>query len=89
MRLPNWLRAGVATAFFVAVPGFLLSMVGWLQDLASWAAGDTVEFPDPSVVRKAAVALVLAVVLGAINAAVRYVQERTGKGTTPVYPSKL
>ncbi len=31
-RLPNWLRAGVATTFFVAVPGFLLSLAGWLGE---------------------------------------------------------
>ena len=87
-RLPNWLRAGVATAFFVAVPGFLLSLLGWLEELAEWAAGDAVAFPDLSVLRRAAVALVFAVVLGGVNSAVRYVQERYGRGVTPVYPSR-
>jgi putative exporter of polyketide antibiotics len=86
-RLPNWLRAGLATSFFVAVPGFLLSLAGWLEDLAEWAAGDNLPFPDLSALRQASVALVLAVVLGAINAAVRYVQERANVGTTPVYPT--
>jgi len=87
-RLPSWLRAGVSTAFFVAVPGFLLSLAGWLGDLAEWAAGDEVDFPDISAVRRAAVALVLAVILGGINAAVRWVQERTGSGNPPVYPTR-
>lgn len=83
-RLPNPIRAGVATAFFVAVPGFLLSLIGWLEELAEWAAGDVIEFPDLSALRKAAVALVLAVVLGGINAAVRWVQERAQGSTNPV-----
>ena len=87
-RIPNWLRAGLATSFFVAVPGFLLSLVGWLEDLAEWAAGDNLPFPDLSALRQAAVALVLAVVLGAINAAVRWAQEKSNVGTTPVYPTR-
>lgn len=87
-RIPNWLRAGVATTFFVAVPGFLLSLAGWLGDLAEWAAGDSLVFPDISPLRRAGVALVLAVALGAINAAVRYVQERSGAGAPPVYPTQ-
>ena len=88
-RLPNWLRAGLATAFFVAVPGFLLSLLGWLEELAEWAAGDAVHFPDVSALRRAAVALVFAMVLGGVNAAVRWLQERTNVGTTPVYPSTV
>ena len=88
-RLPNWLRAGVATAFFIAVPGFLLSLVGWLEEVAEWAAGEPVAFPDLSALRRAAVALVLAVVIGGINAAVRWAQERARVGTTPVYPTKV
>ena len=88
MRLPNWLRAGLATAFFVAVPGFLLSLVGWLEEVAEWAAGDSLTFPDLSALRKAAVALVLAVILGGINAAVRWAQERAQIGNPPIYPSR-
>ena len=87
-RLPNWLRAGCVTAFFSAVVPFLLSLLSWLEELAEWAAGEPVSFPDISVVRQAAVALVLAVVVGAVNAAVRYFQERTNVGTTPVYPTR-
>ena len=86
-RLPNWLRAGVATAFFSAVVPFLLSLLNWLEALAEWAAGEPVSFPDVSLLRQAAVSLVLAVCIGAGNAAVRYVQERTNVGTTPVYPT--
>ena len=87
-RLPNWLRAGIATAFFSAVVPFLLSLLSWLEEVAEWAAGEPVSFPDISVVRQAAVALVLAVIVGGVNAAVRYVQEKSNVGTTPVYPTR-
>lgn len=88
-RIPNWLRAGAATAFFIAVPGFLLAVLGWLEEVAEWAAGEPVPFPDLSALRQAAVALVLAVVIGAINAAVRWAQEKAKVGNTPVYPTKI
>lgn len=84
-RLPNWLRAGLATAFFIGVPGFLLSVIGWLQEVAEWAAGEPVAFPDLSALRQGAVALVLAVLIGGINAIIRWAQERAKIGSTPVY----
>ena len=86
-RLPNWLRAGVSTAFFGAVVPFLLSLLSWLEAVAEWAAGEPVSFPDISLVRQAAVALVLAVIVGAVNAFVRWVQERKNLGSPPVYPT--
>lgn len=87
-HLPNWLRAGLVTAFFSAVVPFLLALLSWLEEVAEWAAGEPVDFPDVSVVRQAFVALVLAVIVGGVNAVVRYVQERTNVGTTPVYPTR-
>ena len=87
-HLPNWLRAGLVTAFFSAVVPFLLALLSWLEAVAEWAAGEPVDFPDVSVVRQAFVALVLAVIVGGVNAVVRYVQERTNVGTTPVYPTR-
>lgn len=86
-RLPNWLRAGVMTTFFAAVIPFLLAVIGWLEEVAEWAAGERLDFPDISVLRTAAVSLVIAVLIGAGNAAVRWFQERANVGTTPVYPS--
>ena len=86
-HLPNWLRAGAVTAFYGAVVPFLLSLASWLEAVAEWAAGEPVDFPDISLVRQAFVALVLAVIVGSVNAAVRYVQERKEIGTPPVYPS--
>lgn len=87
-RLPNWLRAGVTTAFFIAVPGFLLSVMGWLEDLFEWAAGDAVAFPDLSVLRRAFVALIAALVFGGLNALFRWAQEKAGTGNPPVYPTR-
>lgn len=84
-RLPNWLRAGVVTSVFVALPVFLLSLSDWLADVAEWAAGENVEFPDISTLRSAAVALVFAAISGGLNAAYRWAQERTNTGTVPVY----
>ena len=86
-RLPNWLRAGVMTAFWAAVVPFTLSLLSWLEEVAEWAAGEPVEFPDISVVRRAFVALVIACIAGAANAFARYVQERKNLGSPPVYPT--
>ena len=87
MKLPNWLRAGIATAFFVAVPGFILSLTNWLGDFAEWLAGEDVSFPDISALRSATVAFGFAILFGAINSLVRYLQERGNVGTAPVYPT--
>lgn len=87
-RLPNWLRAGVATGTFVAVPGFAAALLDVVNDIASWAAGETLELPDLSTLRTAAVAVVAGGITGGLNAAFRYWQERTNRGTPPVYPSR-
>jgi hypothetical protein len=84
-RLPNWLRAGVVTSVFVALPVFILSLTDWITEVAAWAAGENVAFPDISALRSAAVALVFAAISGGLNAAYRYFQERTNTGTVPVY----
>ena len=86
-RLPNWLRAGLVTSFYGAVVPFLLSLLSWLEEVAEWAAGEPVAFPDISLLRQAFVALVLAVIVGAVNAFVRWVQERKNLGSPPVYPT--
>ena len=87
-RLPNWLRAGVTTTFWAAFIPFLLTLLSWLEDVAEWAAGEPVDFPDISVVRQAFVALVFAVLIGAGNAVFRWAQERANVGNPPVYPSR-
>lgn len=87
-RLPNWLRAGVATGTFVAIPGFVAALLDVVNDIASWAAGETLQLPDLSTLRTAAVAVVAGGISGGLNAAFRLWQERTGRGTPPVYPTR-
>lgn len=87
-RLPSWLRAGVVTGTFVAVPGFLAALLDVVGDIASWAAGETLHLPDLSTLRAAAVALVAGAITGALNAAYRWAQERAGRGNPPIYPSR-
>lgn len=85
-KLPDWLRAGVVTSLFVALPTFILSVTNWIEEVASWASDETVGFPDVSTLRSAAVAVVFAAISGGLNAAYRYVQERSGNN--PVTYSK-
>lgn len=93
-HLPSWLRAGVVTGTFVAVPGFIASMVDVVNDVASWAAGTSVDLPDLSALRAAAVAVVAGAITGGLNAAYRWAQEvlarRRGEpvGNPPIYPSR-
>ena len=87
MKLPNWLRAGLMTGAFVAVPGLLAALIDVVDDVASWAAGESLNLPDLSTVRSAFVAVVAGAIAGGLNAAWRYVQERRGLGTPPVYPT--
>lgn len=87
-KLPNWLRAGVVTATFVALPGFIGAVTSWSELFFAWLAGDQAAFPDLSALRSAAVTLGAAVVAGGLNAAYRWAQERAGRGRPPVYPSQ-
>ena len=87
-RLPNWLRAGVVTGAFVTIPGFIATLLDVVNDVASWAAGTSVDLPDLSALRAAAVAVVAGGIAGGLNSLYRYVQERAGKGNPPVYPSR-
>lgn len=87
-RLPSWLRAGVVTGAFVAIPGFLATLTDIVSDIASWAAGEDVPFPDLSTLRAAAVAVVAGAITGGLNALYRWVQERLGRGNPPVYPTR-
>ena len=69
MKLPNWLRAGLMTGAFIAVPGLIAALIDVVDDVASWAAGESLNLPDLSTVRSAFVA----VVAGAIAAIVAFV----------------
>lgn len=87
MSVPNSVKAGVATAFFVFVTGFTTTLVGWLNDVAGWATnGGSVPFPDPSVLRGSAVSLGAAAGIAVVNTVVRWAQDRWKVGpATPVY----
>lgn len=87
-RLPNWLRAGVVTGTWVALPGFIAATLDVVNDIASWLAGTTVELPNLAAWRAAAVAVGAGAISGGLNAAYRYVQERLRRGNPPVYPTR-
>lgn len=88
-RLPSWLRAGVVTGTFVAVPGLIAALLDVVDEVASWAAGETLALPDLSTLRSAAVAVVAGAISGALNAAYRFAQERLNRGNPPIYPSQV
>lgn len=88
VRLPNWLRAGIVTGTFTALPGFMAATLDVVNDFASWAAGETVQLPDLAAWRAAAVSVVAGAITGGLNAAYRLWQERTNRGTPPVYPPR-
>ena len=87
-RLPNWLRAGVATALIAAFPTFVAATGPWLEQFLAWLAGEPVQFPDISVLRAAIVGLGAAAALGAWNAFVRRIQQGLDVGSPPVYVSR-
>lgn len=87
MKIPDWARAGLMTGVFVFVSGVAATLVGWLNDVASWAdASGGTPFPDPSVLRGALASAAAAALTGALNAAVRAVQARFTIGSPPLYP---
>lgn len=83
------IKAGLWTALFTFVGLFGLSLVGWLQDVASWASSSGAEpLPGLTSLGYAAVSAATAAVVGLINAVVRLAQVATGKGDAgPTYGS--
>jgi hypothetical protein len=80
------IKAGCWTALFTFVGLFGLSLVGWLQDVTTWASSSGAEqFPDFTTLGYAAVSAATAAVVGLLNAVVRLAQVATGKGTGPTY----
>lgn len=79
------LKPALWTALFTFLGLFGATLTGWLGDVADWAAGEGVAFPDPSVLSKAAVSAAGAAFAGLVNWVVRYIQTVTGKGTVPEY----
>lgn len=84
--MTNPTKAGLWTALFSFVTLFGAALVGWLTDLTEWATpGSGAQFPDPTVLRSAAVAAAASAGIGVVNFAVRWVQARTGTGEVPTY----
>lgn len=84
--MPNSVKAGLWTAVFSLVTLFGAALIGWLTDLVEWATpGSGAQFPDPTVLRSAAVAAAASAGIGLVNFAVRWVQARTGTGEVPTY----
>lgn len=89
-NLPNPLRAALSTFVFSFCTLFLLSALGWLNDLLSWATSQGVDpFPDVTVLGYAAAAALVSALIGLVNFGVRLGQEKTGVGTPPVYTGEL
>jgi hypothetical protein len=82
-------RPALMTALFTFVAVFGAALTGWLTEVIGWLeavdAPEQAEFPDPSVLGKAAVAGVVAAASGLVNFAVRWAQVMLGKGSVPVY----
>lgn len=79
------LRPALVTAAMTFIGLFAATLTGWLADLSDWLAGDGIDFPDPSVLAKAAVSAAGAALAGLVNWAVRQVQVVTGRGAVPTY----
>ncbi len=93
-RLPNPVKAAVATAAVAFTGLFVPALVGWGNDVLTWVSdlgngsGTAVPFPDPSVLTKAAAAGVAAAGIGLLNFVFRWVQSKgLLPGDGPAYDS--
>jgi hypothetical protein len=92
-RLPNPVKAAIATGVATFTGLFVPAFLGWTNDVLTWisdfigSGGDAVPFPDPSVLTKAAVAAAGAAVAAVVNYAYRKAQELgLFPGSGPSYP---
>ncbi len=84
--MTNPAKAAGWTALFSFLTLFGAALVGWLNDLMTWATpGSDAPFPDPSALRGAAVAAGASAAIGLVNFVIRWVQTRTGTGEVPTY----
>lgn len=87
-RLPDQLKAALATALFIFLTGFGTSLTGWVQSLVDWALLDGEgPAPDPSVLKSAAFSAAAAAAVGVVNYVVRLLQSKTNviPGSGPSY----
>lgn len=86
MTRTDAIKAGLWTALFTFIALFGASLLGWISDVVEWAGeSGTGEFPDVTVLGKAAIAAFGAASAGLVNLVVRLTQVATGKGTGPSY----
>ena len=70
-RLPSWLRAAINTGWATFVASVALQLLGFIDDLQVWIAGNS-EPPDVKQLGRVLAAAVLAFVAGLVNAVFRY-----------------
>lgn len=80
-KLPNAWKAGFNTAWQASVGTFLLTIVGFLSDIAQWAGETESAFPAVTPLGKAVVSLAAGLTIGAITVIYRSINPG------PVYPS--
>lgn len=87
MTTRDSLKAAAYTSLFTFIALFSLALLGWLNDVWSWANDDSGVrlFPDPSVLIKAGVSASVAAVVGLVNFVIRFAQGKLGAGELPTY----
>ena len=89
MKINAKTYAGIKTAVITFVTLFAVNLVGFFNDLMSWAGADGEPFPSVSPLGKAAVAAAAAAAVGLVNFFVNYGQEKgIVPGQAPSYPDK-
>lgn len=84
--MSNELRAAVTTAVITFLTLFTTAAVGFVGQLQEWASTGG-EFPDVSVLGRAAVSAALAALAGLVNYAYRWLQaKQVLPGSGPTYP---
>lgn len=73
--MKNSLKAAAWTALFTFLGMFGITLLGFLQEVASWAGSSgTTPFPEVSVLGYGLIAAAVAAVIGIVNFVVRYAQ---------------
>lgn len=84
--MTNEFRAAATTAVITFLTLFAASAVGFVGQLQEWASTGG-QFPDVSVLGKAAVSAAIAGLAGLVNFAYRWLQSKEAlPGSGPVYP---
>lgn len=87
MTTKDGIKAGAWTSLWVFIVLFLVSLLGWLAQVAAWAGSEGVaDFPQLSTLAYAVVAAFVAALTGLVNAIVRIGQSKgIIPGNGPVY----